>query len=168
MSEALAFDDYSPVQTPVGQGPSFDIGSGEALAFDDYSPVQTPVGQGPSVSYSPILDIDSIFNSQETLKNTPIAEQPKSKGVSDSIKEIESWAKENPTIAKFLVEGGAGLLKSIGQQEAIKEQREWLEKQDQMKWDRTMSARKFAPIERRKQTGLLATVQAAKERKAAQ
>lgn len=171
MSEALAYDDYSPVQTNVGEGPSFDFGNmGEALAYDDYSSVKTAVGEGPSfdVSYSPIFDIDSILGKATETPQMQQAPEVKSKGVGDMLKEVEGWAKENPNLAKFLTEGGAGLLKSLGQQEALKEQREWLEKQDQMKWDRTMSARKFAPIEKKQQTGLLATLQATKERKAAQ
>ena len=77
---------------------------------------------------------------------------------------ITGWVKENEKLASMLAAGGAGLLKNLGQQSMLEDQREWVSKRDAEKRaqdledrDHQEKLRKFAPVAPLK-TGLLDSV----------
>ena len=80
------------------------------------------------------------------------------------IDKASGWLKENKELASLIAAGGAGLLKSLGQQSMLEDQREWVSKRDADKRaqdledrDHQEKLRKFAPIAPLK-TGLLDSV----------
>jgi len=85
-------------------------------------------------------------------------------GEKSMIDKASGWIKDNKELASMLAAGGAGLLKNLGQQSMLEDQREWVSKRDAEKRaqdledrDHQEKLRKFAPVSPLK-TGLLDSV----------
>ena len=179
MADELYFDDY-------GTGSNLDVGAYMPDAVADVTPLIYEGGDFDSQNGSSVTDLygnagdgevfyDSAFGFDDLGRFADSAAPSQSAfdkiigslfgNGSDNGKDgstldkVGKWLEEHKTLGGALLTGGAGLLKSMGEQEMLKEQREWLEKQDKEKWNRQMEARKYGTVKPQQfNTGLLSTL----------
>lgn len=101
-------------------------------------------------AFGSILSMDTSINPYQAQDDAMFADAPEKSGLDKAL----AWIEKNPTLAKFGLTAGAGLLTSMSQRQMLDEQRDWAEKQKKEEWNRKMRANSYARPEAQ-MTGVL-------------
>jgi hypothetical protein len=136
----------SPIDDSSGWSANYFDGQGETPEISSINPKLWDL-RG---AYADATETAGGFKAQQELQR-----EEKSATWADSLKQILG---KDSKVLEALIAGGAGLLKSVGQQESQREQMEFMDKLKKEEWQRKMDARKPGAMPQvMRGEGLLAT-----------